>query len=83
MVRQGCSNSWPDKLSRTRSSPPQCEETLPGSIRMAERLHLAIQSYQGGMSVLSIGKELSVSGETVRKALTKAGVKLRPRRGWE
>lgn len=46
-----------------------------------ERLHLAIQSYQDGKSVVSIGKELGVAGETVRKALIQAGVKLRPRRG--
>ena len=48
-----------------------------------ERLHLAIQSYQDGQSVVSIGKELGVADETVRKALIQAGVKLRPRRGWE
>ena len=46
-----------------------------------ERLRLAIQRYQGGKSVLSIGKELGVAGETVRKALTQADAKLRPRRG--
>ncbi len=49
-----------------------------------ERLHLAIQSYQAGKSVVSIGKDdLGVAGETVRQALIQAGVELRPRRGWE
>jgi IS30 family transposase len=47
-----------------------------------KRLQQAIQNYQSGMSVASIGKELGVAGDTVHKALTKAGVKLRPRRGW-
>jgi hypothetical protein len=46
-----------------------------------ERLDLAIQSYQDGNSVVTIGKEFGVAGETVRKALIQAGVKLRPRRG--
>ena len=48
-----------------------------------ERLQQAIQGYQDGESVVSIGKELGVAGETVRKAFIRAGVKLRPRRGWE
>ena len=48
-----------------------------------KRLQQAIQSYQDGMSVISISKELGVAGDTVHKALTKAGVKLRPRRGWQ
>lgn len=48
-----------------------------------KRLQQAIQSYQSGMPVISIAKELGVAGDTVHKALTKAGVKLRPRRGWE
>ena len=46
-----------------------------------EQLDLAIQSYQDGNSVVTIGKELGVAGETIRKALIQAGVKLRPRRG--
>jgi hypothetical protein len=45
-----------------------------------ERLHLAIQGYQNGKSVATIGKELCVSGETVRKALIRAGLSMRPRR---
>jgi IS30 family transposase len=48
-----------------------------------ERLQQAIQSYHSGMSVISIAKELGVAGDTVYKALTNAGVKLRPRRGWQ
>ena len=48
-----------------------------------KRLQQAIQCYQSGLSVISIAKELGVAGDTVHKALTKAGVKLRPRRGWE
>ena len=53
--------------------------------RMVEgdRLHQAIQGYQDGKSVATIGKELGIAGDTVRKALNNAGVKLRPRRGWE
>jgi IS30 family transposase len=50
---------------------------------VGKRLQQAIQSYQSGMSVSSIGKELGVAGNTVHQALTKAGVKLRPRRGWK
>jgi hypothetical protein len=45
-----------------------------------ERLDLAIQRYWAGLSVATIGRELSVSGETVRKALIQAGVRLRPSR---
>jgi hypothetical protein len=48
-----------------------------------ERLQRAIQGYQDGQSVVSIGKGLGAAGNTVRKALIEAGVKLRPRRGWK
>jgi AraC-like DNA-binding protein len=48
-----------------------------------ERLHLAIQGYQEGKSLASIGKDLGIAANTVRKALIDAGVELRPRRGWE
>jgi transposase-like protein len=47
-----------------------------------ERLQQAIRDYQGGRSIFSIAKEMGVAGDTVRKALNRAGVRLRPRPGW-
>ncbi len=38
--------------------------------------------YKSGLSLATVGKQLTVDGETVRRCLTKAGVPLRPRRGW-
>ena len=47
-----------------------------------EQLEGAIRSYQIGGSITSIANEIGVAGDTVRKALTRAGVTLRPRPGW-
>ena len=38
--------------------------------------------YQSGLSLLKVGRQLDVNAETVRRALPKAGVRPRPRRGW-
>jgi len=47
-----------------------------------DKLQAAILSYQNGSSLASIGSELGVSLGTVWGGLRKAGIKLRPRRGW-
>jgi lambda repressor-like predicted transcriptional regulator len=47
-----------------------------------ERLDGAIQAYKSGESIISIANRLGVAGDTIRKALIKAGVRMRPRRGW-
>jgi transposase len=59
-------------------------QNVPRRYRMVERerLQRAIRDYQDGKSIISIATELGVSGDTVRKALGRAGVKLRPRPGW-
>lgn len=54
---------------RPRLGPRQTEE--------------AIRLYSQGSSLMVIGKQFGVSPETVRSALTRAGVELRPRRGWK
>jgi hypothetical protein len=58
--------------------------SVPRRYRMVEgeRLDGAIRAYQNGRSVISIADGLGVAGDTVRKALNRAGVKLRPRPGW-
>ena len=48
-----------------------------------ERLRNAIRRYRQGASLKTIGRELGVSLDTVRKALIRSGEELRPRRGWK
>lgn len=38
--------------------------------------------YKSGLALATVGKQLNVDGETVRQCLTRAGVPIRPRRGW-
>ena len=59
-------------------------QNLPRRYRMVEgaRLEEAIRDYNNGNSIISIATKLGVAGDTVRKALNRAGVKLRPRPGW-
>lgn len=47
-----------------------------------ERIDEVIADYEGGMSLAVIGDRLSVDAATVALALRKAGIELRPRRGW-
>ena len=47
-----------------------------------ERLEQAIALYSSGQSLLTVGKQLGVSLETVRYALRQAGVEIRSRPGW-
>lgn len=47
-----------------------------------ELLDKVISSYEAGSSLAVIGDELSVDAGTVALALRKAGVPIRPRRGW-
>ncbi len=46
-----------------------------------DRLQQAVGAYKRGRSLADIGRELGVSMDTVRVALNKAGVTLRPMRG--
>lgn len=47
-----------------------------------DRLQEAIQCYAGGWSTQRIGDHLSCDKESVRQALLRVGITLRPRRGW-
>jgi transposase len=42
----------------------------------------AAKLYEQGWSLVRLGEHYSVDDETVRRALQRLGVKLRPRRGW-
>jgi tRNA U34 5-methylaminomethyl-2-thiouridine-forming methyltransferase MnmC len=42
----------------------------------------ATQFYHEGLSLLKVGERVGCDAETVRQALTKAGVGIRPRNGW-
>ena len=57
---------------------------VPTRYRLVEgvKLQAAIDAYQHGQSLATIGHELGVSLDTVRAVLMKAGVRLRPRPGW-
>jgi hypothetical protein len=46
------------------------------------QLDQAIDLYISGDSLLSVGQALGFSANTIRRYLLSAGVKLRPRRGW-
>ncbi len=48
----------------------------------SELIEKAVADYQAGSSLAVIGAELSVDPATVSRTLRKAGVSLRPRRGW-
>jgi hypothetical protein len=58
---------------------------VPRRYRMVEgeRLQWAIREYQAGRPIIAIANDLGVAGDTVRESLERAGVKLRPRRGWK
>lgn len=45
-------------------------------------LQEARQLYESGLSLAKVAQHFSVDGETVRQAFKRAGVPLRPRRGW-
>lgn len=45
-----------------------------------EQLDLACTLYRGGLSLTKVGRQLGRPAETVRQALMKAGVEIRPRR---
>jgi uncharacterized protein (DUF433 family) len=47
-----------------------------------EDLPEAIEYYQAGWSLAKLGEHYSCNAETVRTALKRADVQLRPRRGW-
>jgi len=46
-----------------------------------EQLDLACTLYKGGLSLTKVGDQLGRRAETVRQALMKAGVEIRPRNG--
>lgn len=48
----------------------------------AEQVARAVKLYLNGLSLATIGNEFFCQETTVRLALVKAGVKIRPRRGW-
>ncbi len=45
---------------------------------MASDVKAAVQRYEAGETLKAIGKDLGVHGDTVRRALVKAGVSIRP-----
>jgi len=46
-----------------------------------EQLELACRLYKSGLSLMKVGDHLGRRAETVRQALMKAGVEIRPRNG--
>jgi DNA-binding CsgD family transcriptional regulator len=46
------------------------------------QLDLACSLYRGGLSLTKVGGRLGRRAETVRQALMRAGVEIRPRNGW-
>jgi hypothetical protein len=60
------------------------KEGVPRRYRLlqGDTLKSAITSYQRGQSLAMIGQEQGISLDTVRAALTNAGVRLRPRPVW-
>jgi transposase-like protein len=47
-----------------------------------EQIQQIVTMYQGGHSLMALSKKFSVATDTVARALRKAGVQLRQRRGW-
>jgi DNA-directed RNA polymerase specialized sigma24 family protein len=47
-----------------------------------EQLDLVCTLYESGLSLTKVGNRLGRPAETVRQALIKAGVEIRPRNGW-
>ena len=47
------------------------------------QLSQAIELYAQGLSLLNVSRQLGVNHGTVRRALLKAGVAIRPRHGWQ
>jgi hypothetical protein len=58
---------------------------IPTRYRLVQgdKLNSAIDAYQDGQSLATIGRRLGVSLDTVRAALMKAGMEMRPRPGWK
>ena len=72
------------QIHRTTISHLLERHGVPTRYRLVEgdRLKSAIHAYQQGQSLATIGGLLGVSLDTVRTALMKAEIKLRPRPGW-
>jgi hypothetical protein len=47
-----------------------------------EQVDLASALYEGGLSLIKVGEHLGRRAETVRQALVRVGVVIRPRNGW-
>jgi DNA-directed RNA polymerase specialized sigma24 family protein len=47
-----------------------------------EQLDMAAELYREGWSLARVGERFHVDARTVRDTLAKAGVEIRPRRGW-
>ena len=73
------------RVHRASVSIVRDRQSVPRRYRMVEgaRLEQVVRDYREGKSIISIANELEVAGDTVRKALTRAGVELRPRPGWQ
>ena len=57
---------------------------VPRRYRLVEgdRITQAVNLYESGHSLSTVGSQMGVSPETVRNVLIRAGVTLRPRPGW-